>query len=86
MQKVAETKKVVRNTRSCQKVAEQLVESPIRLDFFLKGGGAGAGSGGGGGNGGSTIPEQGLEPTVVKFIPRLPVLNGSRVCVTIHSS
>ena len=84
MQKVAETKKVVRNTRSCQKVAEQLVESPIRrpirLDFFLKGGG------GGGGGGGSTIPEQGLEPTVVKFIPRLPVLNDSRVCVTIHSS
>ena len=80
MQKVAETKKVVRNTRSCQKVAEQFVESPIRLDFFLKGGG------GGGGGGGSTIPEQGLEPTVVKFIPRLPVLNGSRVCVTIHSS
>ena len=34
MQKVARNEKVVRNTRSCQKVAEQLVESPKRGSLF----------------------------------------------------
>ena len=67
--------KVARNTRNCQKVAEQLVESPIRLDFFLEGRRWLANP---------TTPEQGLEPTIGKLIPRLLVINGSRVCVTIH--